>query len=252
MTGASSLSALSSMSEHKLSIGRFLKDGATYALSTVLARSIGLILLPILTRYVSPSDYGMIELAAVAFALLNLVLPLEIVQGMARLQADEQDAGAKSAYASTAFWFTAGVFALLTLIAWTATEPLAAAVFGAPGSEKVLRVAVCAMTLNALLYVVQNQLRWNLQSRAFAITNLALVVVTSATSIALIVGLDAGVTGYFAATVVGNAVALALALLMLSQKTPIVIQLDRARLGRMLSFSAPLVLSGLAQQFRHQ
>jgi O-antigen/teichoic acid export membrane protein len=232
--------------EHKLSVGRFLKDGATYALSTVLARSIGLLLLPILTRYISPADYGMIELAAATFALLNLVLPLEVVQGMARLQADEQDDRAKSAYASTAFWFTGGVFAVLTLIAWTATEPLAAAVFGAPGGEKVLRVAVCAMTLNALLYVVQNQLRWNLQSRAFAITNLALVVVTSATSIALIVGLGAGVTGYFLATVVGNAVALALALLMLSTKTPIVIELDRARLGRMLSFSAPLVFSGVA------
>lgn len=234
------------MPEHKLSVGRFLKDGATYALSTVLARSIGLLLLPILTRYISPTDYGMIELAAATFALLNLVLPLEVTQGMARLQADEQDARAKSTYASTAFWFTGAVFVVFTAIAWSASDPLAIVLFGSPSSANILRIAVFAMTLNALLYVVQNQLRWNLQSRAFTATNLALVVVTSATSVALIVGMGAGVTGYFVATVIGNAVSLALALLMLSTKTPIVIELDRARLGKMLSFSAPLVFSGVA------
>ena len=246
MTGALALGGLLIVPEHKLSVGRFLKDGATYAVSTVLARSIGLILLPILTRYISPADYGSIELTATAFALLNLALPLEVTQGMARLQAEEQGASGKSAYASTAFWFTAAVFGGLTLIALGASERLAAVLFGAPGYETVLRVAVCGMTLSALLYVVQNQLRWNLQSRAFAATNVALVLVTSSISVVLIVGMHTDVIGYFLASVAGNAVALALALIMVSAKTPIVMRFDRARLGEMLAFSAPLVLSGAA------
>src|SRR4051812_33740080 len=101
----------------KLSLGRFVKDGAVYGLSMVLARSIGLILLPILTRYLSPADYGTIELLAVAYAFLHLVLPLEVVQGMVRLQADENDPIRKAGYASTAFWFTASVFGGFTVLA---------------------------------------------------------------------------------------------------------------------------------------
>src|SRR5580765_3582841 len=118
------------MSDQRISLGRFLKDGTVYGLSIVLARSIGLILLPILTRYLSPAEYGTIELLAIAFALLNLVLPLGVTQGMVRLQVDEKDSLRKSGYASAAFWFTASVFGGFTVLAWIACGYMSRWLFG--------------------------------------------------------------------------------------------------------------------------
>jgi len=234
------------MSDQKLSLGRFVKDGAVYGLSMVLARSIGLILLPILTRYLSPADYGTIELLAVSFALLNLVLPLEVSQGMVRLQVDEKDSLRRAGYASTAFWFTASVFSGFAVLAWLACGYLSRWLFGASGYESVLQLAVLAMTFNALLYVVQSHLRFNLQSRAFALSNVLLALVTAAGSAALIVGLSTGLIGYFIASLGGNVVALALCLAMVSGPRAYGLRPDPQRLREMLAFSAPLVLSGVA------
>ena len=234
------------MSDQKLSLGRFVKDGAVYGLSTVLARSIGLILLPILTRYLSPADYGTIELLAVAFALLNLVLPLEVTQGMVRLQVDEKDLRRKADYASTAFWFTAGVFGGFAVLAWIANGYLSRWLFGTSGYESVFQLAVLAMAFNASLYVVQNNLRFNLQSRAFALSNVLLALVTAAGSAALIVGLSTGLIGYFIASLGGNIIALALGIAMVSGPRTFGLQFDSQRLREMLVFSAPLVLSSAA------
>jgi O-antigen/teichoic acid export membrane protein len=234
------------VSGQKLSLGSFVKDGAVYGLSMVLARSIGLILLPILTRYLSPADYGTIELLAVAYALLHLVLPLEVVQGMVRLQADEKDSIQKSGYASTAFWFTASVFGGFAVLAWIASGYLSQWLFGASGYELVFQLAALAMAFNALLYVVQTHLRWNLQSRAFALSNVLLALVTAAGGAALIVGLNTGLIGYFIAFLGGNIVALVLGIAMVSGPRTFGLQFDSQRLREMLVFSAPLVLSGAA------
>ena len=234
------------MSDQRLSLGRFVKDGAVYGLSTALYRSVGLILLPILTRYLSPADYGAIELLAVAFALLNLVLPLEVTQGMVRLQADEKDLRRKAGYACTAFWFTAGVFSGFAVLAWIFSGSLSQWLFGTFGYESVVQLAVLAMAFNALLYVVQNHLRFNLQSRAFALSNGLLTLVTTAGSVALIAGLSTGLIGYFIASLGGNIIALALGIAMVSGPRTFGLQFDSQRLREMLMFSAPLVLSSAA------
>lgn len=234
------------MSDHALSIRRFMRDGATYAVSNILARSTGLILLPILTRHLSPAEYGVVELSAVVFALLNLVLPLEVTQGMARLQADARSEATRSAYLSAAFWFTALMFGAIAVLAWLSPGALGSALFGVTGYERALQLASLAMVATALLYVVQNQLRWNLQSRAYALTNLVLAVVTVTTCIVLVVGLQLRLIGYFLGALAGGACALAVATALAWRRTPLRLRFDVARLREMLGYAAPLVLSSIA------
>ena len=66
-------------------ISRFIKDAIIYALPMFLAKSIGLILLPIYTQHLGPEDFGFVEFVAAASTMLLLILPLEINQAVARL-----------------------------------------------------------------------------------------------------------------------------------------------------------------------
>ena len=50
----------------------------------LVTRLSGFLLLIFYTRFLSPAEYGVVELVIVLFSLLNLVLPLEITQGVAR------------------------------------------------------------------------------------------------------------------------------------------------------------------------
>jgi O-antigen/teichoic acid export membrane protein len=234
------------MPNRELSVHTFLSEGAVYAFSNVLARGLGLILLPVLARYLSPADYGAIELVAAAYALLNLLLPLEVTQGMARLQVEEKDDRGKAALASTAFWFTGATFGALVFVAWLVPDLASAALFGTRGEALLAEVVTLFMLQSALLYVVQNQLRWNLQSRTYAITNLAFVLVTASLTVGFVAIWEIGILGYFLAALAGSTFALALGLFLVEPRVVFRAAFDANRLRSMLSFSAPLVFSGLA------
>ena len=225
---------------------RFFNDVAVYGLSTILARSIALLLLPILTRYLSPADYGVVEMLAVCFALANIVLPLEITQAVAIFYSESKTPSERERYAWTAFWFTASVFAAFTMVVWAIPGPIAQAVLGSEEYAPVARLAAIGIAGQALVYVVQSQLRWSLQPIALSVVNISLAAMTALCTIALVIGLGHGLLGYLVAQITASFTVLALGVWLLSRRIAIRWRIDVETLRRMLAFSWPLVLSGVA------
>ena len=87
-----------------------MRDSAIYVVPTVLSRGLGLILLPVYTRFLTPDVYGALELLMLLYVLLNLTLPLEITQSVARFLADSNELEDKQKIVSAGFWFTCAVF----------------------------------------------------------------------------------------------------------------------------------------------
>ena len=69
-------------------IGRAVKDSALYIASVFLTRGLNIILLPLYTRILTPSDYGNIDMLYTVAAVVNLVLALEVTQAIARFLPD--------------------------------------------------------------------------------------------------------------------------------------------------------------------
>ena len=223
---------------------RFFSDASLYASSALVSRGIGLLLLPLFTRHLSPAEYGMIEMLVLASALLNLLLPLEVSQAVARLMPEAKTPADRRGYASTAFWFTAAGFLAFAAVVWIVPRHAAALLFGSDEHATVARLGAIAISGNALVYVLQNQLRWNLQPRAsvaVALSHAALFALVSAT---LIAGFDAGVMGFVWGQAAGSAVGIVMGLAL--TRVPVTAAPDSRKLREMLGFSAPLVLSGAA------
>ena len=72
-----------------------LRDSLIYGLASILSRGLAIFLLPIYTRVLSPADYGVYDLLVTLVALANLVVALEVSQGLARYWADTGDAAAR-------------------------------------------------------------------------------------------------------------------------------------------------------------
>jgi O-antigen/teichoic acid export membrane protein len=224
----------------------FFRDTGIYGLSVLLSRGIGIFLLPIYARFLSPQEYGIIELLTAGFAILNLVLPLEVSQAVARFMPEAKDNAAKSAYAATTFWYTALVFAVFTAAVWAAPRASGEIWLGSGEHAVVMKFAVLAMLGTALLYVVQNHLRWCLQASGFAIVGVIFAAISAVVSVMLIVAFGLGVLGYICGQIVGSFVALAAGLQLAKRTVPIQVAFDRAKFGEMLRFSAPLVLSSIS------
>ncbi|MGH8529899.1 MAG: lipopolysaccharide biosynthesis protein [Nevskiales bacterium] len=224
----------------------FLRDSAVYVLPTILSRGIGLILLPLYTHFLSPAEYGLLELLLAITALTNLVLPLEINQAVMRFLPETDPGGARVRLVSTAFWFVVGVYTALVLICWALPELARLTLFAGNGDSAWVRLAVVSMMSGTLLYTLQIQLRACQQARAYALVSAMAVTLTAAAVSGVLLFTSWRVHGVVAAQILGALGAVGLALLLVRRTTPVRTQFDPMLLRRMLGFSAPLVLSSIA------
>ncbi|TSE31336.1 oligosaccharide flippase family protein [Tepidimonas taiwanensis] len=221
----------------------FFRDCIIYTIPAAVSRGLGLLLVPIYTRILSPEDYGTLDMLMVFGGLVNLTVALEVSQGVARFYAVETSSARKRSLASTAFWFTLGCYGLFVLLGLAGSRVLSPWVTGRDGLESIFRIAVFGIGLNGVFYLIQNQFRWELRSRRYTETNLLMSFVTLVAAVGFAYGLDWGLVGVLWGTVLGSLAGVVYGLSWL--RTSYGWQFDCALLWRMLRFSIPLVPSGL-------
>jgi O-antigen/teichoic acid export membrane protein len=223
---------------------RFLNDAAVYGVAAILSRGIAFILLPLYTHRLAPADFGTADLFAVLTSLANVTVALEISQAVARFQADAQTTEERAAVASTALWFTVGCYAVLSVAVAAAAGPVSVALLGAPARPELVRLALATAVAYGFFYLLQNQLRWDLRPRAYAVASVALTGVTVGASLVLVMIYELGVRGVLMAQLAGNAAGVGIAFAFARRSYRFAFDWSQCR--RMLAFSLPLVPSSVA------
>jgi len=223
---------------------RFFRDSAIYAASTLVSRGINLLLIPVYTRFLTAKDLGIVELVTVAGSVISIVLALEISQAVARYQSLASDPSERVAYVSTAFWFTAAVFGLFSVVALGLAQSLSPSLFGLGFTPTLLSLMVVFIAVNGVTYFLQNLLRWELKPWSHAAVSILGAVVTAALVIVLIGHAGIGLIGLYSASILGALTGACLALARL--RGSISASFDAPKLRRMVKFSAPLAASGIA------
>jgi O-antigen/teichoic acid export membrane protein len=221
----------------------FVRDGAIYAIPSFLSRGLSLVLVPLYTRVLNPSDYGALDLFMTFAGVVNLTIALEVSQGVARFYASEPDPQRKVAYASSALWFTIAVYTLFAT-AMLALPGLSTLIMGQSGLDAAFKVGIVYIWINSVYHLIQNQFRWELRSRDYAVTSILMTVVTASVAVMLTVVLRWGLVGLLVGSVAGSAAATCMGLFRL--RTSFRAVLSVRQLKQMLAFSTPLVVSGIA------
>ena len=223
---------------------RLGKDALVYGLATLLVRGIQIVLIPVYSRVLGASEYGIVETMAIVGALVNLTVALEISQGMARYMAEAPDKNLRRRYASTALVFGIAAYSMFVLFSAIVITPVSQWLLGDHGSVTIVLVAFGALAINGIFVLVQDLLRWELRPGAFLTSGLAYTLGSAGLGIFLVVFRDAGVIGIFwgqlAGALLGGIVAAGAASGLLIR------EFDGKRLLQMLGYSAPLVFSGFA------
>src|SRR4026209_1211413 len=97
-------------------IKRLGKHSAIYGLGGLVQRIVAVLLLPLYTRFLSPSDYGAIEALIALSAVLITLLRATITNSFFRFYFNAEDEQRRLAVIRTSFWFTMGT-ATLALVA---------------------------------------------------------------------------------------------------------------------------------------
>lgn len=225
-------------------IGALWRDGVVYAAGSILARGIALLMLPLYTRVLAPADYGALDLIVTCGVLVNLVVPLETAQALARSWNEREPGEPRRRLAGTAWSFTLAGYALFIAITLPLAAPIAQALLGDERFADPLRAGLAFIAVNGLFLLLQNQFRWELRPRAYAAVSVLYALLTLMLVAAFALGLHAGLEGVLWAQFAAAALCTLLSLWWL--RGTLSLTLHRADLAEMLRFSLPLVPAGIA------
>ncbi|MEA2151071.1 MAG: hypothetical protein QOD69_2901 [Solirubrobacteraceae bacterium] len=186
---------------------RLLTGGASYQAASVLSAALALVTLPLYTRALSRSDFGVAETLLTFIILASILLRLGLGEAFVRFYfttpEDERDRLARTTSAAV----------LLT----TTTAALLAAAFSGPLSRLLLgfeeaglmRIAVLGLWAFTNLEIAYALLRVDERRRTYVVASLCNVVLSVVLTVTLVVVLDQGARGYLLGNYAASTVVLA-------------------------------------------
>jgi O-antigen/teichoic acid export membrane protein len=223
---------------------RLAGKSVVYGLGTVLLRSVGLLVLPLYTHYLTPEDYGVVALATTLTAFLTLMYPLSLYSAVSRFHflSSSEDERRRN---NGTIWIA---ILALGLVVSVCLDQGGARLFHWLYANLPFRPFV-RMSIWTAFFTLFNMVPMSLlqakeQPGAYVGWSIVSLLVTNTLIIVLVAVRHQGAFGYLAATLIANAV-LAVPMTVLTLRDA-ALAFDVAILRRALSFSLPLVPHGLA------
>jgi O-antigen/teichoic acid export membrane protein len=185
---------------------RLVSSLAAYQVADVVSKFIAVLLLPVYTRYISPSGYGVVELLANGVILISIIVRFGIIEAFLRFYFSDQDQARRDALARRAVGFLLITSTVAAAILAAFASPLSRLVLGHEDTTTFL-IAVLGLWAFTNLELAYGLLRVEERIRAYARASLINVGLTIAASLTLVVGLHQHERGlllgnYAASTVV--------------------------------------------------
>jgi O-antigen/teichoic acid export membrane protein len=185
---------------------RLVSALAAYQVADVVSKFMAVLLLPVYTRYINPSGYGVVELLANGVIFVSILVRFGIIEAFLRYYFTDEDAERRDALVrrATIFLLIASTVAAALLAAFAG--PLSKLVLGFRDTTTFL-IAVLGLWSFTNLELAYGVLRVDERLRTYAIASLTNVALTIVASVVLVVGLGKGPRGlllgnYGASTVV--------------------------------------------------
>jgi O-antigen/teichoic acid export membrane protein len=185
---------------------RLIRSLGAYQIADIVSKFIAVLLLPVYTRYISTSGYGLVTVLTNGGILISIIVRFGIIEAFLRFYFTDEQQDRRDALARRA-----AVFLLIT----TTIAAVAVAGFASPLSRVILshhdptdlRLADLGLWTFTNLELAYGMLRVEERLRAYATASLSNVALTISSSLILVVGFKLGARGllignYGASTIV--------------------------------------------------
>jgi O-antigen/teichoic acid export membrane protein len=222
---------------------RLGKHSAIYGLGGLVSRILAVLLLPLYTRFLSPSDYGKVETLIALTTVAGIALRMGITSALFRFYFDSPEPERRRLVLRTSFWFTMSM-ATLGLVAGLVLSPeISELLFGSPDDWELVAASFVNLWVNMNYEQLTSLFRLEERSTAFVSASLANIFLTVAATLVLVVALDQGPLG----VIVGNFLGTLLVYVALVgyRREQLGLQFDRGLLREMNRFGVPLMPTAL-------
>jgi O-antigen/teichoic acid export membrane protein len=222
---------------------RLGKHSAIYGLGGLVSRILAVLLLPLYTQYLSPSDYGKVETLIALTTVIGIVLRMGIHSAFFRFYFDSPEPEHRRRVLRTSFWFTMGTATAGLLAGLALSAPIADLLFGSSDDSELVMAAFVGLWAGMNYEQLTSLFRVEERSTAFVTASLANILLTIGATLLLVVVLDQGPIGVIVGNFTGTL--LVYAVLVGYRREQLGLEFDRGLLREMNRFGIPLIPTAL-------
>jgi len=220
------------------------KHSFIYAGGVFLGRAVSFVMLPIYTRFLTPADYGVLELVGLTIDIAGMIVGFGLTTAVFRFYYAERDDEGRGAAVSTIALLLIGLYFVGASIGFASSGWLARLVLsGTPEQVSFFRLMFLALFLQSFVDVPLAYIQAQQRSKVFVLWNTAKLVVQLSLNIVFVVVMRLGVLGVLLSTVLSFA--LIGAGLVVRTFRSAGLHFSAARAREMLRFGAPFVVANL-------
>jgi O-antigen/teichoic acid export membrane protein len=222
---------------------RLGKHSAIYGLGGLVSRILAVLLLPLYTRYLTPSDYGKVETLIALTTVIGIALRMGIHSAFFRFYFDSPEPEARRIVLRTSFWFTMAMATAGLVAGSLLAAPIADVLFGSTDDSELVLAAFVGLWAGMNYEQLTSLFRVEERSTAFVTASLANILLTIGATLLLVVALDKGPIGVIVGNFTGTLIVYAV--LIGYRREQLGLQFDRGLLREMNRFGIPLVPTAL-------
>jgi O-antigen/teichoic acid export membrane protein len=215
------------------------RHAVVYGLGIAVGRLAGFIMLPIYTSFLTPADYGTLELLTLTVDFLGTIASAGVAGAVYKFYADADATTDKHALISTASLLLMALTGVLAIAGALAAPLLSDVALGENGNPLYFRLFFLIYFFQSAESIPLLYMRAREQSGTFAVTNVARLVLSLALNIYFVVFLELGILGVlYSGCITGMVFATGL---LIYQFRATRIRFRRPNARALVRFGAPLV-----------
>lgn len=225
------------------------RHGSIYGIANFLDRAVSFIMIPVYTRFLTPSDYGVLELIYMTSNVILMVVGLGIQSAVSRFYFDYEDQDKRHQVISTAFIGYGGIALIATLALLPFSNLMADKILDSIELTHYFVVALITLGVGMVIPIGSSYLRVRLQSIELTIFTFSKLIVTVGLNIYFLVYAGWGVYGILVATLIAQAVFSVIMSVYVLRRTGV--HFDLKILKDMVKFGLPLIPSSISAYIVH-
>jgi len=223
---------------------RLSRHSIVYGLGATASRVVAFFLIPVYTRYLTPADYGDLEIFQTTLSILSIIFAMGLAAALFRSYFDYDDEEKRKTVVGTVFLFLTGTSLLFLLILMALAGNFSALFFGSIEYAFYFRVIFLTVFFDVGILIAFSVFRAREESKKYAIFTLIRFLTAVGLNILFVVVLHKGVLGILLGGLIATCLLYAILLRSIIKNAKLTFSI--AELKEMLSFGLPLVPAGLA------
>ena len=222
---------------------KLVKHTSIYMFGDILRRSVSLIMLPIYTRYLTPEDYGVVELLSMLIDFASIIFGAQVGQAIFRYYCTAKSEEEKKSIVSSSLFLSGFMNMIGVAVVILFSDQLSIAIFSDTSYSTLVTLFAITMLLEPFMLIPLTQIRAEQKPWLFLIFSLMKLTIQLSLNIYFVVIQEMHVEGVIYSAIISSAFMSVILVIYSISRTGILIKIESCK--KLFSFSLPLKLANL-------